>query len=206
MGAVDWPVILGWLTNPGPALPSLVSRVTLLTCADHALTIDHPPAPLRSCHHWPALAMCWPCAPYVLTTDHSPEPPEARADQWWPMLVTPVCAAPLPSLMSPLRLPLYPFVMQMSPLNVPASALSQTSGLECRWSVLKWNTHSETENTTEDWINYWSNGTWNLHHLAPESSQGPGVESEICPVTPDRAQNNSCPVWSWLAIGKCSPY
>ena len=188
MGAGVWPVMRGWLTNPEPPLPSLV------TTAD----MCWPLSPC-SCHHWPALATPDMC----LTTDQWPLPSGSSwplssgdhcPDVWCPLI--PLACHPSDSL-SPL------FVMQIKPLSpLCAPALCPHASLECRWSVLKWNGILRNGKQTRDWINYWSDETWNLHHLAPRQHQSP----RICPVTPARAQNNSCPVWSWLAIGKCSPY
>ena len=113
-------------------------------CPDHWV----PPSP-RSCPHWPALAPDMTCASLV-STDHSPEPSGSSwplvtvtTGDWWPVLLCPESAPwsrlwcpPLPPAPSPL------FVMQMAPLCLSShcpSSLSH-SGLECRWSVLKWNT------------------------------------------------------------------
>ena len=163
----DWPI-------RGPVSPPwcLVSHWWHVLTMPWPLSPPSPPlARVTIDQHWPAWHVPhWSPLTTPLSPSGSSWPELTSGDQCWPGVWPPVCAAPLLSLMSPLRLPLLLIVMQMSPLCsqcpgqrfVPHRPRMPLVSFEMEYSL-------RNGKQTEDWINYWSNGTWNLHHLAPES-------------------------------------
>ena len=170
MGAADWPVLERTrLTNP------LSPGVSCHTGDHwHVLTIDSPWArdtPLTSTGH------PWHVPP---ATDHSSP---LTTDQWSPLSPETGHCYLLPPLLSDVT----PMAPPIPHCDANKASLGPSSLSQPRMPLVSFQVeYSETENRDGDWINYWLNETWNLHHLAPDSAgwgwgsaQSPRTELKI---------------------------